>query len=145
MNGRTVFENQWKSLIQHLRAKRATRTFWVDKSSFKMPKMVQKLKNSNETFWVVFKQCATHKVGGTLSRVVGFPLFASGKIWRDPWRHINRQNPDFYARDISSEKFSKKTIFIEADLAILEFWLSYLSRQSSLLNSHKIWVKTMPG
>ena len=32
---RTVFENDWKSLIQHctMRAKRATFTFWVDKSA----------------------------------------------------------------------------------------------------------------
>ena len=48
-----------------MRAKQATFTFWVDKSSSKMPQMVQfwgvfqiwKLKNSNTTFWVIFKQC----------------------------------------------------------------------------------------
>ena len=66
-----------------LRAKRATFTFKVDKSSLKMPKMVHydeflktrsllsnrvtrqvtfwwkmpKFENSNETFWVIFKHC----------------------------------------------------------------------------------------
>ena len=37
-NVTTVFEIHRKSLIQTLRAKRATFTFWVDKSSLKMPK-----------------------------------------------------------------------------------------------------------
>ena len=36
----TVFENQRKKSHSTLRAKRATFTFWVDKSYFKMPKMV---------------------------------------------------------------------------------------------------------
>ena len=42
MSTLTVFENHRKSLIQHcdLRAKRATFTFSVDKSSSKRPKMV---------------------------------------------------------------------------------------------------------
>ena len=35
-------------------AKRASFTFWVDKSSLKLPK----LKRSNETFWVIFIHCA---------------------------------------------------------------------------------------
>ena len=46
--------------------------------------------------------------------------------------------PSTIKKPTKTKKFSKKTIFREADLAILEFWLSYLSRQSSLLNSHKI-------
>ena len=45
-NVTTVFENHRKSLIQTLRAKRATFTIWVDKSSLKMPK--------NGPFWRVF-------------------------------------------------------------------------------------------
>ena len=39
----TVFENQKKKSHSTLRAKRATFTFWVDKSSLKMPK--------NGPFW----------------------------------------------------------------------------------------------
>ena len=37
-----MFENHRKSLIQHCEqtAKRATFTFWVDKSSLKMPKII---------------------------------------------------------------------------------------------------------
>ena len=38
---RTVFENHRKKYHWTLRAKRATFTFWVDKSSLKMPKLVQ--------------------------------------------------------------------------------------------------------
>ena len=50
----TVFENHRKKSHSTLRGKRATFTFWVDKKSFKMPKMVN--------FWWVFenlvaKQC----------------------------------------------------------------------------------------
>ena len=37
----TVFENHRKKSHSTLRAKRATFTFWLDKSSLKMPKMVQ--------------------------------------------------------------------------------------------------------
>ena len=85
-----VFENHRKSLNSTLRAKRATFTFCVDKSSLIRPKMVHfgeflktwslrsnsvtrhvnlktdknwwkmpKLKNSNATFWVIFKHCET--------------------------------------------------------------------------------------
>ena len=39
-NSRTVFANHRKSIIQKWRAKRATFTFWVDKSWLKMPKMI---------------------------------------------------------------------------------------------------------
>ena len=50
----TVFENHRKKSHSTLRAKRATFTFWVDKKSFKMPKI--------GNFWWVFenlvaKQC----------------------------------------------------------------------------------------
>ena len=79
----TVFENRRKSLIHCERSELFT--FWVDKSSLKMPKMVHfgeflktwslrsnsvtrqvslnrtkiggKGQNSNATFWVIFKQC----------------------------------------------------------------------------------------
>ena len=81
-----VWKSQKKS-YSTLRAKRATFTFWVDKSLLKMPKMVHfgeflktcslrsnivtrqvslnrtklggKCQNSNTTFWVIFKQCVT--------------------------------------------------------------------------------------
>ena len=80
----TVFENHRKSLIQHCERSELRLHFWVAKSSLKMPKMVhlasfwkpedcgqtvlpdmslligQKLvenaKNSNVTFWALFKQ-----------------------------------------------------------------------------------------
>ena len=78
-----VWKSQKKS-HSTLRVKRATFTFWVDKSWLKMPKMVHfgeflktrclrsnsvtrqvsfirtkmpKFKNSNATFWAIFKQC----------------------------------------------------------------------------------------
>ena len=80
----SVWKSQKKS-HSTLRAKRATFTFWVDKSWIKMPKMVHfgefwktwslrsnsvtrhvsfkrtkiggKCQNSNATFWLIFKQC----------------------------------------------------------------------------------------
>ena len=56
---------QWLKIIKMshsiLRAKRATFTFWVDKSSLKMPK----LKNSNATFLVIFK----HRVWSSKARL----------------------------------------------------------------------------
>ena len=80
-----VWKSQKKS-HSTLRAKRATFTFWADKSWLKMPKMLNfgeflqtwslrsnsvtrqvsfnttkiagKCQNSNATFWVIFKQCA---------------------------------------------------------------------------------------
>ena len=77
-----VWKSKKKSHLT-LRAKRATFTFWVDKISSKMPKMIHfdeflknqslrpnsvtrqdknlwempKFKPSNATFWVIFKQC----------------------------------------------------------------------------------------
>ena len=85
----TVFENHRKKSHSTLRAKRATFTFWVDKSSLKTPKMLNfgevlktrslqsnsvtrqvtfnrtknggKCQNSNATFWVIFKQCELDK------------------------------------------------------------------------------------
>ena len=90
-----VWKSQKKS-HSTLGAKRATFTFWVDKSWFKMPKMVnlaiflktwglrwnsvtrqarqvslnrtkiggkcQNYKNSNATFWVIFKQFAMSEI-----------------------------------------------------------------------------------
>ena len=86
-----VWKSQKKSHSK-LRAKRATFTFWADKSSIKRPKMVHfgeflktrslrpnsvtrqvsfiwtkiwwkrpKLKNTNATFWVIFKHCVRGK------------------------------------------------------------------------------------
>ena len=83
-----VWKSQKKS-HSTLRAKRATFTFWVDKSKLKMPKtihfgeflktwslrsnsvtrqvslnrtkIVGKCQNSNGTFWVIFKQCKDAK------------------------------------------------------------------------------------
>ena len=81
-----LIHSVWKSPKKShswLRAKRAMFTFWVDKSSLKMPKMayfgeflkylklivkqcyqtgqkmveMPKLNKLNETFWVIFKQC----------------------------------------------------------------------------------------
>ena len=49
-----IFKPKQKKSHSTLRAKRATFTFWVDKSSLKRPK----IKNSNATFWVIFKHCA---------------------------------------------------------------------------------------
>ena len=46
-----MFENYRKSLIQHCEAKRATFTFGVDKSSLKMPKIV----NFGEVFFLILK------------------------------------------------------------------------------------------
>ena len=54
----TVFENHRKMSHSTLRAKRAKLTFWVAKISLKMPQMVKNCQNLNETFWVIFKQCA---------------------------------------------------------------------------------------
>ena len=48
-----VWKSQKKS-HSTLRAKRDMFTFWVDKSLLKMPNF----KNSNATFWIIFKQCA---------------------------------------------------------------------------------------
>ena len=52
----TVFENQRKSLFQQLRAKQAKVTFWVDKSSLKMPKMVH-FGDFFENLKLAVKQC----------------------------------------------------------------------------------------
>ena len=60
---RPTHHGVWKSKKKShstLRAKRATFTFWVDKTSLKMPKKVnlgEFLKNA--TFWEIFKHCAT--------------------------------------------------------------------------------------
>ena len=57
----------WKSPKKShslLRAKRATFTFWVDKSSLKMPK----LKNSNQAFWIIFKHCGVIYTNRNLMR-----------------------------------------------------------------------------
>ena len=84
-NEHGVWKSQKKS-HSTLRAKRATFTFWMDKSWLKMPKVVHfveflktwslrsnsvtrqvsfnrtkiggKCQNSNATFWVIFKQCS---------------------------------------------------------------------------------------
>ena len=100
----TVFENHRKSLISTLRAKRARLTFWVDKSSSKMPKTANlvsfwkpeacgqtvlpdrslligqklvemlKFKNRNATFWVIFKHCDKDEINTFLPKDATFHL-----------------------------------------------------------------------
>ena len=89
----TVFENHRKKSHSTLRAKRATFTFWVNKSSLKMPKMEtcncsqtvlpdrslligQKLvKNAKikkchmRHFWVIFKHCGAAKVSNFVPKM----------------------------------------------------------------------------
>ena len=75
--------NQWlhgvsksqKKSHSTLRAKRATFTFWVDKSWWKNWWKMSNWKHSNETLWVIFKQCGLLELWGQALK--------SSWIWMD--------------------------------------------------------------
>ena len=113
----TVFENHRKSLIQHCERSQLRLHFeWRQKLIKKMPKLVHfgeflkswglrsnsvtrqvsfdrtkfggKCQNSNETFWVIFKQCAYEAWGhhsNTNHKLYVQNHFSSLRVWQNGW------------------------------------------------------------
>ena len=78
-----MFENRPKSNIQKLRAKRATITFWVEKSWLKRPKMV----NFDEFLntWILWSDSVTRQklVENAKIQMRHLELFSNNVIWTE--------------------------------------------------------------
>ena len=156
-----VWKSQKKSHLE--RAKRATFTFWVDKSSLKMPKMVHfgevwkiwtlqsnsitrhvnlkwkmpKLNNSNETFLAIFKNVKTYNFHHTW-------LLTLDGVFYDIFKEcigLYKLNVHLTQTYVVWKPYNeyKKGNLLEKTRNIYSFWF-VIEQLKCKLENHKNWV-----